>query len=1111
MTQLNILEQAKAGDKTAIETILNHVLRPHNVTVKVGKKNHCLYVVLAGSTIPAKQELIQIIRQQLFSLSIASLGLVKIYGAVWGQQEQAWYEQFHLHSAPEKTQQNTDQDNSQNISNQTSNQTNNLDTNYRNSPAINNLESDSDSNNSEKLLFSHSINSNNGNSPNPPLTDANSNFHPAPHLKTESEDRNNLRISLQQSAKAANSPFSSPNYSQNDSRNDSAQDPAQDTYVQDAYNDKPELQNPSPPNHSFQFDSTEDMDLIGSVWDDDIELEKLERTVQIGSHLLKLDSPQGLRIETLTNPPEFQFNPRSIPTLFSPPNFPYFVGRVEEFNQGIRELQAGKSVEFYSPSGWGKSSIIEHLSHCVNSSGIGNEIDKEGDLAIACDGILSFQFRHQRVEDILQGIFNGFYETPSDYKPLPQELTTALANKQALIIIDGNRWDIADIKYLQQSLPKCKFLFSSLQGHQLENTTSIKLPALSLSDTRTLATQELQRSLHADEITVLKLSDSPDNNPPENNPDHTSPNSPNIPHLHPLITNSPWLFKVATWYIKTTNQSFVQLQEQLPATNPDTALIELVLVQLTPSELRILEILAAMAGVALLAPQLKELSNITEIKSPLQRLVASHLVVIESDRYRIPDALVDAIAHIYNHNPADKERLTSLRLHTLKYFGNWVKKYRSLPNFVITEVDAIMEMLAWGVRNQQWQEVLNLSLAAEPSLIVTKLWGLWHQVLVYTFQSAQHLNDKAVLAWALHQQGTRALCLQEYTQARKNLEQALQLRQQLGDTQGIALTRANLLQIPTDQSPTPSPDQLSPQPSPKPGNSSNPYLSLRAWLLRFTFVGASAFIAYYAWSSLTKLETSLEQGNNKSTNVAKNLAQTPVPTLEKPKISLSQTNINFGAIAIDGEQAKKNLTITNHSSVSVRIADLEEIGKNSDFNLNLGACSSIIAPQERCRIGITFAPLSQGQHKGRITITDNKNQPIQTVSLIGIANKPAPPPEFSSPLPLIINIDEPLPLPANKKISQPKLQIPQPQKPTRRDRFKVIPITPPSSDATPTPTPIITPEIPNNETNPTPESTPVPETPTPSLPPTQTISPETSPSPTFSSQWWNSPSGGNPQ
>jgi hypothetical protein len=65
-------------------------------------------------------------------------------------------------------------------------------------------------------------------------------------------------------------------------------------------------------------------------------------------------------------------------------------------------------------------------------------------------------------------------------------------------------------------------------------------------------------------------------------------------------------------------------------------------------------------------------------------------------------------------------------------------------------------------------------------------------VLEWQLASARAQGDRAAEAWALHQLGTRALCLNDMPTARSSLGRALEIREELGDEAGSAVTRHNL-------------------------------------------------------------------------------------------------------------------------------------------------------------------------------------------------------------------------------------------------------------------------------------------------------------------------------
>lgn len=85
----------------------------------------------------------------------------------------------------------------------------------------------------------------------------------------------------------------------------------------------------------------------------------------------------------------------------------------------------------------------------------------------------------------------------------------------------------------------------------------------------------------------------------------------------------------------------------------------------------------------------------------------------------------------------------------------------------------------------------------ESLLALSKRWGLWEHVLQRGLQASQAERDKASEAWALHQLGTRALCLEENTVAFRYFTRALEIQESLSDFTGLALTRQNFNLLPS--------------------------------------------------------------------------------------------------------------------------------------------------------------------------------------------------------------------------------------------------------------------------------------------------------------------------
>ena len=93
--------------------------------------------------------------------------------------------------------------------------------------------------------------------------------------------------------------------------------------------------------------------------------------------------------------------------------------------------------------------------------------------------------------------------------------------------------------------------------------------------------------------------------------------------------------------------------------------------------------------------------------------------------------------------------------------------------------------------------------AAPPSgvLFLAGRWEAWHHTLSQGLDAAQASGDRAAEAVFAHQQGTLAFCRDQLEDAYRLLQQALTLREQIGDHTGASITRHNLRLLELPDSP----------------------------------------------------------------------------------------------------------------------------------------------------------------------------------------------------------------------------------------------------------------------------------------------------------------------
>ena len=80
----------------------------------------------------------------------------------------------------------------------------------------------------------------------------------------------------------------------------------------------------------------------------------------------------------------------------------------------------------------------------------------------------------------------------------------------------------------------------------------------------------------------------------------------------------------------------------------------------------------------------------------------------------------------------------------------------------------------------------------EGALVTGARWGAWAISLERCLAAAKALGDRSAEAWALHEIGTRALCVGDPGTARTLLSQAVALRESIDDIPAAAASRQNL-------------------------------------------------------------------------------------------------------------------------------------------------------------------------------------------------------------------------------------------------------------------------------------------------------------------------------
>jgi hypothetical protein len=140
----------------------------------------------------------------------------------------------------------------------------------------------------------------------------------------------------------------------------------------------------------------------------------------------------------------------------------------------------------------------------------------------------------------------------------------------------------------------------------------------------------------------------------------------------------------------------------------------------------------------------------------------------------------------------ERTEATEERKRAVAYFADWVEPRQRDVKTILETLPVLMHSLRWGVKFGMAADVMRITRSLELALVLTGRWESWTNALCLATQSAIAAGDKPALGWVRHQDGTKAICEGNFSEARQSLEQALQIREELRDKAGAGITRHNL-------------------------------------------------------------------------------------------------------------------------------------------------------------------------------------------------------------------------------------------------------------------------------------------------------------------------------
>jgi len=465
----------------------------------------------------------------------------------------------------------------------------------------------------------------------------------------------------------------------------------------------------------------------------------------VGSLLLELGRPEGAVVSAAREAALPRPLPASARVLPEP--IDDLLDRKAETRQLISLLRAGRLVELSGGAGFGKTALLRHLAHHVFTQSFP-------------DGVVYLAGRGRSQADLLQALFAALHEPALGFRATEAQIARALQSRQALVLLDDVAVDEAAAGALLDAAPGCSFVVTATDRQLWGENRALPLLGLQNAVAVKLLEREWGQPI-AEEARQAALL------------------------LGYFLQGQPLRLRQAAALLREQPAALDGLQAAARAGDPGAALVRRLLETASAPEQQALRALAAAQGAPISPAALAAVTGLEDLGGVLETLQRRGLAVAEGGAYRLPGEAAEAIARLGWDVTAEAERLGEALLQV-------AADRRWAPDAWQVQAQLVMNVLRAMAARKAWPQAWQLARAVETPLALAQAWGAWGQALQLGLQAARQLGNVEGEAWALHQAGTRALCLGDADGARQALNEALRLRRELGDRVGAALTKHNL-------------------------------------------------------------------------------------------------------------------------------------------------------------------------------------------------------------------------------------------------------------------------------------------------------------------------------
>ena len=478
--------------------------------------------------------------------------------------------------------------------------------------------------------------------------------------------------------------------------------------------------------------------------------------VAVGERITQYHAEHGAIINVAGPGEQPRPSLRSAPVFLRPRDFPGLVGREAEVEEALSTVRSDLPMEFHGRAGLGKTALLRHLSHRTDGP--------------FPDGVVYLVSRDQGTDDLAQFLFDAFYECGVAFKPTAGQLRHYLGERRALVLLDDLNLERDEVEALMGIAPNCAFILASPECCLFGEGRAVSLRGLPENAAVALIEAQLGRTLTAEE-------------------------RPTVQRLCRALEGHPLSLIQAAALMREQGGPPGALAEMARSPAAAEPLTARAVDALSEPEQRVLALLAALEQAPLHSRHVGALTGVSDVDSVLQSLEQRGLAKAHSPSYSATVSLPER-RQAYDPAAWREQALDHLTLHA--------ESHRDAPELLPDDLQAMVAVLEWASRTERWPKVLRLVRAVDGVPLLAGWWDAWRSLLEQSLEAARAVGDQTAEAWALHQLGSRALCLDDDATAGSYLGEALELRESLGDSEGAAVTSHNLDQLGGSPLPPPS-------------------------------------------------------------------------------------------------------------------------------------------------------------------------------------------------------------------------------------------------------------------------------------------------------------------